>query len=352
MNKWQAAIFAIVLAVGGVAAHAQNATVTVTVNGAPVSFDQPPIERAGRVYVPLRGVFERLGASVVFANGQINATRGSTTVQLNIGSPTATVNGQQEQLDSPPFVVGARTLVPLRFIAQALGALVNFDNSSNTVVITQPAAAQPPVVITPVPTAPPPTIVEWTLVRIEPRPDSVVDGLRPELSATFPGPAQPDSVRVRLDDRDVTADTYISGRSFVFNPTYDLPPGPHRMVVTARGAGGQQYRAAWSFTTRAVPAPNYLRALAPANGSHVGNRFVVRGVTRPGSRVHLIATANAEMPFGEVATASAIADVIAAPDGSFARELFVPEAGEIVDVRITSIAPSGAQAVATLRLRP
>ncbi len=64
-------------------ALAQNAsTVTVSVNGQPIQFDQPPVERAGRVYVPLRGVFEHLGASVVYANGQINATRGSTTVQL------------------------------------------------------------------------------------------------------------------------------------------------------------------------------------------------------------------------------------------------------------------------------
>jgi len=39
-------------------------SVAVVVNGAGVTFDQPPVERAGRVFIPLRGVFERLGASL------------------------------------------------------------------------------------------------------------------------------------------------------------------------------------------------------------------------------------------------------------------------------------------------
>ena len=48
--------------------------VTVFVNGRAMNFKQPPIERAGRVFVPLRGIFEQLGATVVYTNGQINAT--------------------------------------------------------------------------------------------------------------------------------------------------------------------------------------------------------------------------------------------------------------------------------------
>jgi hypothetical protein len=50
-----------------------RADVRIVVNGQTVQFDQPPIVRAGRVFVPLRGVFERLGASVVYDNGTINA---------------------------------------------------------------------------------------------------------------------------------------------------------------------------------------------------------------------------------------------------------------------------------------
>jgi len=334
-------------------ASAQNASsVTITVNGQPVQFDQPPVERAGRVYVPLRGVFERLGASVVYENGQINATRGSTTVQLNIGSTTAIVSGQQVSLDSPPFLIGARTLVPLRFVAQALGAVVNYNNSNQTVAITEPNAA-PNMVVTPVPngTPPPRPPMSMTLVRIVPAPDTTVDGLRPQLSATFPEPVRADSIVVRLDGRTITADSYVSARGFVFNPSYDLPPGEHHIVINGRLDSGRPFRTSWSFENRTVPQANYLRDLAPENGSQVGGRFVVRGVTRPGSHVRIVATSNASIGFGEVQTSSSIADVIANDDGSFARPLLVTP-GQVVDVRIDSKAPNGAEAIATLRLRP
>jgi len=110
-------------------------SVAVVVNGAGVTFDQPPIERAGRVFVPLRGVFERLGASVVYANGDINAQGNGRSVHLHIGSTQAVVNGQTLTMDVAPFLIGARTLVPLRFVAQSLGAAVNWNQSNNTVYI-------------------------------------------------------------------------------------------------------------------------------------------------------------------------------------------------------------------------
>jgi len=109
--------------------------VRIIVNGQYVTFDQPPIERSGRVFVPLRGVFERLGASVVYDNGLINATGNGRNIQLRIGSTAATVNGQPATLDVAPFLVGARTLVPLRFISESLGASVNYDGNSQTVTV-------------------------------------------------------------------------------------------------------------------------------------------------------------------------------------------------------------------------
>src|ERR1700678_367052 len=110
----------------------QSVGVTVIVNGNTMSFDQPPVEQAGRVFVPLRGVFEQLGASVVYQNGQINATGDGRTVSLQIGSTQATVDGQSQTLDQAPFVEGSRTLVPLRFVAQALGASVDWNNNTST----------------------------------------------------------------------------------------------------------------------------------------------------------------------------------------------------------------------------
>src|SRR5271166_1736537 len=117
--------------------------VRIIVNGQYVTFDQPPIERSGRVFVPLRGVFERLGASVVYDNGLINATGNGRNIQLRIGSTAATVNGQPATLDVAPFLVGARTLVPLRFISESLGASVNYDGNSQTVTVALAGAPAP-----------------------------------------------------------------------------------------------------------------------------------------------------------------------------------------------------------------
>jgi plastocyanin len=121
-------------------AQALADSVRIIVNGQAVTFDQPPIEQSGRVFVPLRGVFERLGASVVYNNGLINATGNGRNIQLHIGSTAATVNGQPTSLDVAPFLVGARTFVPLRFISEALGANVNYDGNSRTVTVAMGAA--------------------------------------------------------------------------------------------------------------------------------------------------------------------------------------------------------------------
>jgi len=119
-------------------------SVAIVVNGAGVTFDQPPVERAGRVFVPLRSVFERLGASVVYANGDINAQGNGRSVHLHIGSTQAVVNGQTLTMDVAPFLIGARTLVPLRFVAQSLGAAVNWNQSNNTVYIQGNGSAYVP----------------------------------------------------------------------------------------------------------------------------------------------------------------------------------------------------------------
>lgn len=128
----------LLLGVCSVAARADAPAILV--NGQTVSFDQAPVEQAGRVFVPLRGVFEQLGATVVYDNGLINATGNGRNISLHIGSTQATVNGQTQMLDVAPFMIGARTLVPLRFIAQALGAAVTWDQNSNTVRINSGTA--------------------------------------------------------------------------------------------------------------------------------------------------------------------------------------------------------------------
>jgi hypothetical protein len=121
-------------------ADAQSQQIGITINGNQVQVEPAPIMQAGRVFVPLRGVFENLGASVVYESGQINATGNGREIALHIGSHHASVNGSPETIDVAPFIVGASTYVPLRFVSQALGANVDWDDSNQLVAITMAGA--------------------------------------------------------------------------------------------------------------------------------------------------------------------------------------------------------------------
>jgi hypothetical protein len=113
-------------------------TPRVIVNSSRVRFEgQPPIEQDGHVLVPLRGILEKMGAYVDFDSSTqtVVAYQGNTHLSLPIGRRTATVNGQSVPLDVPAQVINGSTMVPLRFVAETLGANVAFDSDSNTVRI-------------------------------------------------------------------------------------------------------------------------------------------------------------------------------------------------------------------------
>jgi len=112
--------------------------ISVLLNGSELSFDVPPQTVDGRTLVPLRAIFEALGAEVNWNDSTqtITGTKGDTTVVLPLGSTTPTVNGQTVTIDVPAMVQNGRTLVPLRFVAEALGVVVDWNPSTRTVTIT------------------------------------------------------------------------------------------------------------------------------------------------------------------------------------------------------------------------
>jgi hypothetical protein len=135
-------------------AEAQSSPIRVSLNGQFISFGQvTPIQVGGRVLVPLRGIFESLGSTVNYeaATSTIYASSGARNIQLRLGSTEATVNGQTRYLDVPAQVRFGRTLVPLRFISEAMGANVSWNESQRTVFVspaggTGPVVTEPPVV--------------------------------------------------------------------------------------------------------------------------------------------------------------------------------------------------------------
>ncbi|MUT66845.1 stalk domain-containing protein [Paenibacillus sp. NEAU-GSW1] len=109
----------------------------VEVDGTILQFEQPPIARNNRTLVPLRTIFEALGADVQWnsATSTIKAAKGDISAVLVIGDSIAIVNGKNVVLDTPPTIENNYTLVPVRFISEVFGANVTWEKNNKTIVI-------------------------------------------------------------------------------------------------------------------------------------------------------------------------------------------------------------------------
>ena len=100
--------------------------------------DVAPIIRFDRTMLPARFVAENLGAEVSWDNEskKVTVKKDTTEIILYIGSDEAFVNGEKKLLDSAAFIENDRTYTPLRFIAENLGADVNWNGVTREVTIT------------------------------------------------------------------------------------------------------------------------------------------------------------------------------------------------------------------------
>lgn len=110
---------------------------TVLVNGKKLEMDVQPLEAGGRIFVPVRFIFEALGATVSWDDPTqtVTGVLGDKTVIMIIGDENALVNGKQLQMGVAPMLKDMRTLVPIRFVAEGLGAAVGWDEKTFTATI-------------------------------------------------------------------------------------------------------------------------------------------------------------------------------------------------------------------------
>ncbi len=119
---------------------------TAKINGLTVRLDAAPYAEEGRTLVPLRFIGEALGAKVEYDNGVITVTAGNDTVIMNIGSADYTLNGEARTMSVPPAVVNERTLVPVRTVSEALGMDVGWEQETQKVTVRR---RDLPVTVTP-----------------------------------------------------------------------------------------------------------------------------------------------------------------------------------------------------------
>lgn len=117
----------------------QLSDISVFYNGSEIVFDQPPFIENGRVLVPMRAVFESFGAEVEWNGGeqQITAVKGNDIIQMRIGDHKITKNDIVINSDVAPRIVGDRTFVPLRVIAECLNADVEWIEDEQKAVISE-----------------------------------------------------------------------------------------------------------------------------------------------------------------------------------------------------------------------
>jgi len=119
-------------------AGAQTDQIQVILDGEVLVFDQPPIIENSRTLVPLRVIFEALGADVEWTQSTrtATATKDDTLITVRIDNPVMTKDGENITLEAPPRLVNSHTLVPVRAIAEAFGVYVDWDNINKNVIIS------------------------------------------------------------------------------------------------------------------------------------------------------------------------------------------------------------------------
>ena len=116
---------------------AADSEIKVIYQGKEIEFDVAPVIVEGRTLVPMRAIFERLGAGIEWDDETrtVTGTKFGVTVSIAIGSKALYVNDTEVELDVPAQIFGNRTFLPLRAISEAFGAKVSWDDKARQVII-------------------------------------------------------------------------------------------------------------------------------------------------------------------------------------------------------------------------
>ena len=122
------------------AGTSETSSITVLLDGEPVSFDAQPEIPAGATFVPLRSIFEQLGAEVEWNQQRQEALliSGREEICLKVGSKVAIRNTEVSSLTDAPYLKEDRVMVPLRYLSESLGYDVTWNPETRTAEIRSP----------------------------------------------------------------------------------------------------------------------------------------------------------------------------------------------------------------------
>lgn len=144
MKKLTVALLTLLAALGCAQVKVTVSTsLKVAVNGEYITFaGTGPRRVQGRVLIPLRGVLEKIGATVGWdaATKTVTAKKADIDLSMKIGEKSAIVNGNTIVLEVPAMIIDGTTMVPLRFVGEALGAEVIYGGGDSGGTVLNSAA--------------------------------------------------------------------------------------------------------------------------------------------------------------------------------------------------------------------
>ncbi len=137
MKKIISILFSMTILVSMALSVNANPLITVTVDGEAVVFDAQPEMVNERTMVPMRAIFEKLGAEVSWDQDTqtVTAVTEDKTVVATVGEMSMFVNGEEKVMDVAPYIKEERTYVPARFVSEALDCKVDWDQENYIVII-------------------------------------------------------------------------------------------------------------------------------------------------------------------------------------------------------------------------
>lgn len=286
------------------AAAGSPAAIALVVDGRPVDTSPPPFIAEGRTLVPLRALFEALGASVEWEDRTrtVTARRAGRWVRVGIDRRLACLaEGCLEAalLDVPARIRDGRTFVPVRFVAAALGAAVRWDGAARTVrVDTAPGARSDGA---------------GAAVRIALPSDPVITGPT-DLKVALAGapPAGAAEIRYLLLDPETGRGPVVARGTDVTGTYRWLPDPAHegmRLLAAAVYDGSGRFLAGDVAAVRVLPRPEIsLEGVSP------GQRL--EGAVQLTTRVNFVA-AHVRYDLIDPQTGAAVSLGEADPEGPF-----------------------------------
>jgi hypothetical protein len=293
-----AAVCAILVAALSTTLPARADAPTILVDGMVARTDVPPIIVDGHVLVPLRGVFERFGADVDFdaAKNIAVARRDGIVVRVAVGTSDAWVGGTHVTLETPAREFAGRVEVPLRFVAEALGVAVDYDASTNTIVVVSGlrsgnfVASGPGTPSFSTASASYTTTVSQAIApsvdERRPAPNSLVGSRYPQIYARLDGgtsAVDPGTVRVLLDRADITDSSTVSSAYVAYTPAAALGDGTHSVDISGQSDDGTPFDDQWSFQIESDVSSDYVSSVIGYSPSSFGYRRF--GFSPPGFSV-------------------------------------------------------------------